>query len=523
MSDTNLSKRSLLTNSLLVSGGVLGLASLSNAATTTGAAIKLIDTFAELGSNSANLGDIAQIKGHTIPGLGGGDFIAKSGSVTNDGGTRINCATGGTAGRWERVNYNQLTPYDFGAIGNGVVDDTLSFQKSLNSGKNIYIKEATYIVGTLDIPNVTGLAATVFLGAGMGKTILQAKAANIPIIQKINSNGSADGSVIGDFSIKAHASGSTTPAIKCSGFRDSIFQRIEGLSNGSQGFYSLIDVAAYPWLCYKNEWNGIRLSQTAGWTKMFEFNNGGTNNAANNSNIGIIRSPWAYSNTGMTVIIDARRSAKITIENGIIENNISATAIWPGNTTTVEGTWFELNNIDFDYQNGGDGVPNDGLVVGNYFSNAHNVNFYNTVSGNLWLNNTEPGVQTFINNSYNNQKTKVSGMVSTATPPVISRSSGQTGTLTLNSAGITKPLNHMSGDIVMSISYTWTAAIASTQTLFSIPVPANFIFKSATAAAIRNASGEPTIISFDTAASFWVFNKYNDAHSIVLTLVYTRI
>lgn len=159
MSDTNLSKRALLTSSLLVGGGVLGAASLANAAVTTGTAIKLVDTFAELASTSAAVGDIAQVKSHSVvAGFGGGDFIAKSGSTTNDGGTKINYSGGGIY--WERINVNYLSPYDFGAYGNGTTDDNTAVTNAIQTGKSISFRNGTFLVSSKLFPK----SNTVWLG-----------------------------------------------------------------------------------------------------------------------------------------------------------------------------------------------------------------------------------------------------------------------------------------------------------------------------------------------------------------------
>lgn len=143
MDNTTLSKRSLLANSLPVGCGTLGIASLANSAPTTGAATKVLDTFSMLGSTTAVAGDIAQIKGHTAPGLGSGEFIAKSGTVPNDGGTKINSTTSGVY--WQRYNVDQITPQMFGARGDGTTDDTSAFNSAI-----AYL--ASIAGGTLHIP-----------------------------------------------------------------------------------------------------------------------------------------------------------------------------------------------------------------------------------------------------------------------------------------------------------------------------------------------------------------------------------
>lgn len=61
-----------------------------------------VATFADLASTPAGSGEIANIAGHTAPGIGGGAFIDCAGTITNDGGTLINNIA--TPGRhWKRI------------------------------------------------------------------------------------------------------------------------------------------------------------------------------------------------------------------------------------------------------------------------------------------------------------------------------------------------------------------------------------------------------------------------------------
>jgi hypothetical protein len=88
-------------------------------------------TFASLGSlvplNGA--GTIVNLQGHTTAGIGGGQFIAKAGSVTSDGGTQINSATGGLY--WQRIGYQLIDVAFFGCVGSG--DEYAKLQLAINA------------------------------------------------------------------------------------------------------------------------------------------------------------------------------------------------------------------------------------------------------------------------------------------------------------------------------------------------------------------------------------------------------
>jgi hypothetical protein len=92
--------------------------------TATTSSATVVATFADLANTAASTaGMIVYIKGSVSSGIGGGHFQDIAGSVTNDGGTKINNAL--TVGRyWNRINFDFLTPQMFGISGENV--DNLS-------------------------------------------------------------------------------------------------------------------------------------------------------------------------------------------------------------------------------------------------------------------------------------------------------------------------------------------------------------------------------------------------------------
>lgn len=60
-----------------------------------------VTTFAALLTTHALVDQIVKIKGHTVSGIGGGDFIGVAGSVTSDGYTQINSGTAGIY--WQKI------------------------------------------------------------------------------------------------------------------------------------------------------------------------------------------------------------------------------------------------------------------------------------------------------------------------------------------------------------------------------------------------------------------------------------
>lgn len=225
MSNADLSKRSMLTNTLLVGGGVLGLASVASATTTTGMAIKLVDTFVELNSISADIGDIAHLKCYSrdmngvLSGVGGGEFIAKSGSSSNDLGTTINCKVGGTAAYWVRIDFDcgqPLRPEWWGADPRNQVDSWSAFNMCFAKAKGkivelsgIYKLLNPLVIDYADTGGLTirGKGASLLEPGAIGYNKCALNFDNIAIGQKALTLKGIRGLVLEDFLVSHKTSG----------------------------------------------------------------------------------------------------------------------------------------------------------------------------------------------------------------------------------------------------------------------------------------------------------------------------
>lgn len=88
--------------------------------------------------------------------MGGGEFIADlNDSTTQDDGGACIVSTNGV--RWKRLTSTTASVYDFGAVGDGVTDDTAAIQAALNTPyERIVLPSGTYRITTGLVSSVEG-------------------------------------------------------------------------------------------------------------------------------------------------------------------------------------------------------------------------------------------------------------------------------------------------------------------------------------------------------------------------------
>jgi hypothetical protein len=135
MSDKQISRREALLNTLLVGGGLLGVAAASNAQNSQPSqTVLVVDKFDTLAETKATTdGMIVYLKQHTSGGIGGGYFQDTAGTITNDAGSQINNTI--TLGRhWKRLyTENEAHIENFGGVGDGVTNNDAAFLAAKNS------------------------------------------------------------------------------------------------------------------------------------------------------------------------------------------------------------------------------------------------------------------------------------------------------------------------------------------------------------------------------------------------------
>jgi hypothetical protein len=269
----------------------------------------------------------------------------------------------------ERVEQNILAPRlndvryanQFPTI-QAAIDDLPS------TGGMVIIPPGEYFTDTIVLPPSPKIVHLV--GAGIRATTLRANAPNIPIL-KLAAGDNVEGDVFSGFSVQAHASGSTGPAIDMSGMRSAVFEDIGYLSNFSANFNSFFHLASYPGYSYGNIIRHPVVQGQTGPPTVFLFDSGGTGDPDNNPNANAIYDLWVNGNSGITTVIDARRSAMSTISGGLVESNPGAVVLIPGTHTVFENVWMELNAATpVVPTSGSDGSSNAVKFLNNYISSA---------------------------------------------------------------------------------------------------------------------------------------------------------
>jgi hypothetical protein len=405
-------------------------------------------------------------------------------------------------------------------VGDGVADDTAAIQAAIDSlpanGGTVYLPPGTYLVSTLNFPNDPKTVN--FVGAGIKATVLQMATAAGPVIRKSQTPGRITGALFSDFTIRANAISEVTniahKGMLLTGYSNSLFKRIgyKSFAVGSGGLGAFIDLAAHPYLSYQNTFEGIDASVSHGPSRVFFINNNGQT-VSENPNIVEIRNSWFYALGGCNVIIEGANCTRLSVRNNIFEDCPGATGVVMGQSTLVEGNWFELlgANITTDSTASTDGGGS--VVLNNYFSGA-GTNFIDPISVKpLWIGNAGGG-QTITGQGV--FKIEAKGVAPAA--PTLSGSDG-----TLTEISRTTPVDlDVTGRVTYDLHYSNTPASTGFKK-FTISAVSGYTLETYTVGVIRDSSGEPKAWGMASPANeFWVNFTTNDQHSVFVRATFIK-
>jgi hypothetical protein len=131
---------------------------------------------------------------------------------------------------------------DFGAVGDGVTNDTAAIQAALDTGKSVYLPSGTYSINALIYTTEYG---QMLFGDGIDQTIIQNSTNNEPLFcfgNPTDANGATQWASIANLSLNGNSSGTTIWGIYCPNapFVDSVPNtagQYEGVSNNVNNFY----------------------------------------------------------------------------------------------------------------------------------------------------------------------------------------------------------------------------------------------------------------------------------------------
>lgn len=123
-----------------------------------------VNTFAELATRKAKVGQVIYTRGHTVDGVGARSFVGVSGVyVGNDGGVTSESSSSGVY--WVMRDRADLTIDDFGAIGSGLVSDKVAAEKMMAfTGGALVLNDREYYIQYME---VTAFDSVVIVGKRM--------------------------------------------------------------------------------------------------------------------------------------------------------------------------------------------------------------------------------------------------------------------------------------------------------------------------------------------------------------------
>jgi hypothetical protein len=239
----------------------------------------------------------------------------------------------------------------FGAIGDGSTDCSAAIAGAIaalpSDGGEVYVPPGLFLTDPIVLPSYPKKVR--FIGAGSYATTLTPTGANQPLIIAATpiTNFVCPPHIVGGFSVKAHASGSTGPAIDMRGISFSKFYDIGYKSNGAGKFDSLFfmsDVAraADAWApaqsfgsCYVNEIEDVVIRNQLGPNYVIRSDNTAQAHTLRRISVSSINTGMAYG-----IWLDGR-STNWNIENSHFEGLSNCTAIVPTAGTKISGCYFE--------------------------------------------------------------------------------------------------------------------------------------------------------------------------------------
>ena len=382
---------------------------------------------------------------------------------------------------------------DFGAVGDGVANDTAAIQAAVDAATNegtIYLPAGTYLVDGIVFPYDT--FGVKFIGAGMDSTTLLMNDPTEPAIKIEPGTGRNYSAVFSDFAVKANVNSSiidpTQIAVDASGFDGALFQRIRYLSNGPFGSVGIMfRTSASPNLTYKQVFDGISIQQQRGPNVVFATQDNGLG-FLYNPNVIAIKNCWIYANTNIASICDMSNCTSYAIHDNLFELSGNY-GIVLGQQGYIANNWVENQAVaPFLFQNTGSVPSSSNTFVSNYISGfSGTFALPANCTSNVFINNSG-GLYTFAPATSAEAPIQIAGRYPAA--PTLVQNFGTSGTLTLVSAAKVSDF-----DGTYRLLYTFAPPAGLTNYGFEVVPPSGFEVRKMTANAYDGTNGVPYVSS----------------------------
>jgi len=368
---------------------------------------------------------------------------------------------------------------DFGAVGDGITNDTAAFQNAVNSlanGGTVYMPAGTYLLDSVDIPHEP--ITIQMIGAGTSATILLMNSPTSPVIRTLPFVGlyRNTGSVFSDFAVKAHPLGSASNlnhiAIDCESFSEVTFRNLRFISNGSGSCGIFIRVIGGPnRFTYAVHIENLIVAGNVGPNYVVKTDDGG-GGVFTNPNLVYISKCWIYANSNMVAAFDMSCCSEYTIDRNLVESTGNYGVIL-GARGRISDNWFEsqaISPLQFQASTIGSLDSNGNVITANYFSGYSGAFDINTCLGNLFLAN-EGGAYTY--------SKSISAPLSISKDnfpaiPTVAQTFGTVGALALTTQAVT---NLQSGTYTLVYGFTPGSALQH-NVGFTVTAPAGFAIAS---------------------------------------------
>jgi hypothetical protein len=245
---------------------------------------------------------------------------------------------------------------DFGADPTGVADSSAAFDAAIAASQKIYVPSGTYKVDTISLPiNIgTGL---IILGENKETTILQALNTDSPIFD--SAGVFAANNYVANFTLKAHASGSTGPAVNMKNISFSTFESINfqktGTGTWSTGFYLYAKDTDPYGHCYVNYIKDVTVNEACIAYAVFLLENNPNAHRISEVSVGPRLGAATFSIPYIVKVLETATSPNgITFEKFHVESQIGDESFDFGNNAgniCVKDSWIETDNAAFNIAN----------------------------------------------------------------------------------------------------------------------------------------------------------------------------